>query len=559
MKTGIQILLRRYMRRYGEPPREHVAATVERVWRTLEPQAAVLPPPALAQSATTVARADGRSLDVRYAAAAVLIVAAAVGSAMLWRPADDAVYRIVEGNVYQGGPPSLLRSVGRTGTIRSNGGGGAVLALLDGSRIEMRSQTELALERAGDGMRIRLHRGGIIVNAAKQRTGHLYVATKDMTVSVIGTVFMVDAEEQGSRVLVIEGEVRVQRGTTETKLLPGEQVATSPAMASPPITEGIAWSRNAGTLVGLLQQTAATPPALAPQNPAPSRPAFEVVSIRPSVPKSGGRGGGGLPGYFPDGACSGFPQIDPRRFAVNNVTVVTLIARAYGAPGRNCKHYEHNRVLGGTGWITADQFDLEATIPAGLPSYTVRQYDNNLAPGLQAMLQAMLVDRFQLVVRRETREMPVEVLTLGRSKDAGQLTEAAAESIRQATRADVRAHFAAIADGTFTPAEGTVSTEGDGLWGVRASMAEIASYLTRVTGKPLVDRTGLTVNLTFYVPFERPPDGLRGIQGFFRPLSPTSLASLRKALREQLGLELEAGTGPVDVLVVERVERPTEN
>src|SRR5688572_14022163 len=222
MKTGIQILLRRYMRRYGEPPREHVAATVERVWRTLEPQAAVLPPPALAQSATTVARADGRSLDVRYAAAAVLIVAAAVGSAMLWRPADDAVYRIVEGNVYQGGPPSLLRSVGGTGTIRSNGGGGAGLALLDGSRIEMRSQTELALERAGDGMRIRLHRGGIIVNAAKQRTGHLYVATKDMTVSVIGTVFMVDAEEQGSRVLVIEGEVRVQRGTTETKLLPGE-------------------------------------------------------------------------------------------------------------------------------------------------------------------------------------------------------------------------------------------------------------------------------------------------------------------------------------------------
>ena len=79
-------------------------------------------------------------------------------------------------------------------------------------------------------------------------------------------------------------------------------------------------------------------------------------------------------------------SLDPSRFAVNNVTVVTLIARAYGAPGLNCRHYEHNRVLGVPEWATADQFDVQASIPAGASSYTVRQYDNNLAPGLQAKL-----------------------------------------------------------------------------------------------------------------------------------------------------------------------------
>ena len=90
-----------------------------------------------------------------------------------------------------------------------------VYELVDGSRVEMRPGTELSFERAGDGLRILLKHGGIIVNAAKQRSGHLYVETKDVTVSVIGTVFLVNAGENGSRVAVIEGEVRVQQGRTE--------------------------------------------------------------------------------------------------------------------------------------------------------------------------------------------------------------------------------------------------------------------------------------------------------------------------------------------------------
>ena len=147
---------------------------------------------------------------------AAAFVVAAVATAVLWRPAGDALFTVVEGAVLQGDPPSLRRSFGETGTIRSNGGGGAVLALRDESRIEMRSHSELSLERAPDGIRVRLNDGGIIVNAAKQRSGHLYVQTKDMTVSVDGTVFVVNADAKGSRVGVVEGVVRVQQGATET-------------------------------------------------------------------------------------------------------------------------------------------------------------------------------------------------------------------------------------------------------------------------------------------------------------------------------------------------------
>src|SRR5215475_1369023 len=92
---------------------------------------------------------------------------------------------------------------------------GGILTLRDGSRLEIRPMSGLSLERAADGLLIRLDKGTVIVSAAKQPRGHLYVQTKDMTVSVVGTVFVVKAEEFGSRVAVVEGKVEVQQGNTE--------------------------------------------------------------------------------------------------------------------------------------------------------------------------------------------------------------------------------------------------------------------------------------------------------------------------------------------------------
>lgn len=175
-------------------------------------------------------------------------------------------------------------------TVLSNGGAGGMLRLADGSRVEMRARSELSLERVADGVRIRLNHGGIIVNAAKQRDGHLYVQTKDFVVSVVGTVFMVNAEEAGSRVAVLEGEVRVQQGDIDQKLRPGEEVTTDPSTPAPTLPEDIAWSRNAPTHLALLEQSALAP-ARDPEvvaSPAESRPATSELRRLAQTPDAAG-------------------------------------------------------------------------------------------------------------------------------------------------------------------------------------------------------------------------------------------------------------------------------
>ena len=120
--------------------------------------------------------------------------------------------------------------------------------------------------------------GNIIVTAAKQHHGHLYVKTRDCVVSVVGTVFSVKAEATGSRVAVIEGEVHVQHGDVSQTLLPGQQVATNTEMKAVPIQSEIGWSQDAVAHVAMLQQATApaVPPAPAPAGTTPveSRPGW---------------------------------------------------------------------------------------------------------------------------------------------------------------------------------------------------------------------------------------------------------------------------------------------
>lgn len=141
-------------------------------------------------------------------------------------------------------------------TVHTNDRAGATFRLADGSRVEMRAASELTLEQTKDGVRIRLSAGSVIVNAAKQRTGHLSVQTKDVAVSVVGTVFLVNAQEDGSRVAVIEGEVHVQHGTAEKKLRRGEQVTTGLQREAHPVKEEISWSRNLEAHLALLEEPA---------------------------------------------------------------------------------------------------------------------------------------------------------------------------------------------------------------------------------------------------------------------------------------------------------------
>src|SRR6185369_1380993 len=131
----------------------------------------------------------------------------------------------------------IPRWISSTKTIRTDDRAGRILTLADDSRVEMRAQSEMTVDNAADGIRIHLNRGSVIVNAAKQGSGHLYVQTKDCTVSVVGTVFLVEATEAGSRVAVIEGEVHVQQGAALKSLQPGEQVATTPSIPVRPVVE----------------------------------------------------------------------------------------------------------------------------------------------------------------------------------------------------------------------------------------------------------------------------------------------------------------------------------
>ncbi len=131
-------------------------------------------------------------------------------------------------------------------------GSSAMVRLPDGSLVEMRERSGLSLQRKRSGMTIRLARGSVIVQAAKQRTGRLYVATNDCLVSVKGTVFAVDSGIKGSRVAVLQGVVQVDESNHTKMLHPGEQLSTSDAMSPEPIRDEISWSRNLNQHLALL-------------------------------------------------------------------------------------------------------------------------------------------------------------------------------------------------------------------------------------------------------------------------------------------------------------------
>src|SRR6185503_5218682 len=134
-----------------------------------------------------------------FSAAALLLVA--ILGRVVWQ---DTVYGVL--STPDGGSRWLFNET-------AFGSEGGILTLRDKSRIEIRVMSDLSLHRAQDGVRIQLAKGEVIVNAAKAREGYLYVETKDMTVSVTGTVFVVSAGDTGSRVSVLEGDVQVQHGT----------------------------------------------------------------------------------------------------------------------------------------------------------------------------------------------------------------------------------------------------------------------------------------------------------------------------------------------------------
>jgi len=193
--------------------------------------------------------------------AAVFAVAAAVvafNNGML--PGQHSVrasVQTVDGSLYTGsGAEMRVIPVGyeiRNGDeIRTAKGSRAVVRLMDGSLVEMAERSDLSVSRAWRGTTIHLDGGQVIVQAAKQRTGHLYVATDDGLVSVKGTIFSVNHGTKGSRVAVIEGVVRVNFGENTSDLRAGDEATSTTSVSKVPIQDEIAWSKNSAKYLALL-------------------------------------------------------------------------------------------------------------------------------------------------------------------------------------------------------------------------------------------------------------------------------------------------------------------
>ncbi len=199
----------------------------------------------------------------RFAIAAMLLMVVGI-SGFAFRyyvsplPGDRAQLQSAQGPVYliaANTERPLLpgMQVNEGDIVRTGGGAHAIVKLFDGSLVEMNERAEFSVAARRRATTIKLGRGRIIVQAAKQH-GHLYVATDTAKVAVTGTVFSVDSGMKGTRVSVIEGEVHVDDGGGESVLHSGDQVATSTAMGEVPIAEEISWSQNREQHLALLAE-----------------------------------------------------------------------------------------------------------------------------------------------------------------------------------------------------------------------------------------------------------------------------------------------------------------
>jgi hypothetical protein len=241
------------------------------------------------------------------AAAAVLFVAVLYGArdtidAMLAPGGPRATVVSAEGGLYRlpGEALGVGATIGEREILRTGPGAHAVLQLADGSSVDVNERTELFATAAWSGQSIHLQRGDVIVRAAKQRRGNLRVLTRDSIASVKGTVFAVSAGLGGSVVSVVEGSVAVSQPGKQVLLSPGQQAASSAALANS-VAQAVAWSPSADEYLQLLASFVKIEQQLADSFSTEQRNASALLTYLPAgafayggVPNLGGRLGTAL-------------------------------------------------------------------------------------------------------------------------------------------------------------------------------------------------------------------------------------------------------------------------
>jgi bla regulator protein BlaR1 len=257
-------------------------------------------------------------------------------------------------------------------------------------------------------------------------------------------------------------------------------------------------------------------------------PAFPAVSVKPST-------GGFAPTVVADG-----------RYVAKGMSLSLLIMNHYRVPG--------GRIIGAPSWGNSQGFDIEASVEGGATREQIA-----------SMVRRLLVDVFKLQVHHETQQLPVYALRLV-TRD-GTLGPKLRPSTPECIAAADAMHSGAGPQPAFSgpPAPnqvpcGAVSTRPGTFTARAATMAEIVRGFAAVLGRDVLDQTGLAghfdADVVFTTEAQRPrAPGER--PGGYGQASPFIGPAFFTAVEEQLGLKLDSQTGPVDVLVVDHVEKPT--
>jgi len=225
--------------------------------------------------------------------------------------------------------------------------------------------------------------------------------------------------------------------------------------------------------------------------------------------------------------------------------IMALIAAYVPANGNELEFFAlmNSRIMGAPDWLMSDRYDIDARI--GESDRAAWQQPATRKAMLRTMLQTLLAERCRLAVHRETKDKPVFTLVVG--KDGPKLK--AAESTVQA--AILAKHPRAVPvpgdGGLIGPGQTPGSVE---LYGV--PMGTLALVLTQPAGLPVVDKTGLTGK--YDVKLEMIEQGPPAADGTLDP-GP----SVFTVVQGQLGLKLEPAKDKVETLVIDHVERPSEN
>jgi uncharacterized protein (TIGR03435 family) len=245
-------------------------------------------------------------------------------------------------------------------------------------------------------------------------------------------------------------------------------------------------------------------------------PHFDVASVKPSTTCQNG-----------GGRSSGHEAASPDRLDLQCYTVSALIQMAYG---------RDVEISGGPQWLDSERYDIDAKTETGRSQEAMRG----------PMLQALLADRFQLKVHRESKEVPVYALTVAKGGPKLRVAEPGKCTPRGEPR-----QAGLFPCGAFAP-----SPKKDGSYAYGTTLPEFCANLSVVLDRQVVDKTG--IEGTFDIFIEAPPEP----QADPSPDDHSLTGRLGSALLgtiQKVGLRLESAKGSKEFLLIDRVERPSAN